>query len=103
MSNHNSDFDPYSVLGLERSASEGEIRARYLQLVKQYPPERAPDRFQEIRRAYAALSDKVAMWERRLFEPVTSGSVVEIIQEHRADLRGRRIPVDLLLSLGDLQ
>lgn len=60
--------DPFTVLGLPRESSEGEIRARYLELVKQFPPDRAPDRFREIHAAFEAAKDPLVI-ARRLIEP----------------------------------
>lgn len=50
-------FDPYRVLGLERRATDAEIKRAYFQKVRAHPPEQAPEQFQEIRRAYDALRD----------------------------------------------
>ena len=50
-------IDPYRVLGIDRQASEAEIKRAYFQLVRQFPPEREPEKFQEIRAAYEALRD----------------------------------------------
>ena len=49
--------DPYGVLGLDRQASEAEIKRAYFQLVRQFPPEREPEKFREIRTAYEQLRD----------------------------------------------
>lgn len=49
--------DPYSVLGLARQASEEDIKRAYFQLVRQFPPEREPEKFREIRTAYEQLRD----------------------------------------------
>ena len=49
--------DPYGVLGLDRQASEAEIKRAYFQLVRQFSPERAPEKFREIRTAYEQLRD----------------------------------------------
>ena len=49
--------DPYGVLGLDRQASEAEIKRAYFQLVRQFSPERAPEQFREIRTAYEQLRD----------------------------------------------
>ena len=58
--------DPYSVLGVARTATDAEIRAAYLALVAKYHPDRhqgnpleelAGVRMAEINRAYEILSD----------------------------------------------
>ncbi len=48
----------YLVLGLTPEASLAEIRQRYLQLVRENPPVRAPELFQKITAAYEALKDE---------------------------------------------
>src|SRR5437870_3940624 len=47
--------DPYALLGLDRKADMGQIKRAYFQLVREYPPESAPEKFQEIRAAYEQL------------------------------------------------
>ncbi len=47
--------DPFKVLGLAPDASEEEIRNAYFALVKERSPERAPEDFKRVRRAYEAL------------------------------------------------
>jgi len=49
--------NPYTVLGVERRASLGEIKRAYFKLVREYPPEEQPEKFQEIRNAYEQLKD----------------------------------------------
>ena len=49
--------DPYNVLGLARQATEEDIKRAYFQLVRQFSPERAPEKFREIRTAYEQLRD----------------------------------------------
>lgn len=55
-------LNPYSVLGVDRSASAEEIRQAYFALVRAHPPEREPDTFKRIRAAYERVRDP----ERRL-------------------------------------
>lgn len=92
--------DPYTVLGLESHASQEAIRQQYLTLVRQYPPEREPQRFAEIRAAYDELNDPVTSLKRRLFELSTSETLDAIFDRTLTRLRTRRIATDLLLSLG---
>lgn len=63
-----SSADPFLVLGLPRDAGEAEVRARYLALVKQFPPERDPEKFREIRTAFEASKDPLSI-ARRLTTP----------------------------------
>ena len=67
--------DPYEVLGLPRHADEAEIRRRYLELVREFPPDRDPERFTAIRAAYDAVRDPVRRLEAQLFELDTSDSL----------------------------
>ena len=53
--------DPYAVLGLSRSADQGDLRATYFALVRQYSPEKDPETFKRIRAAY----DKLRTAQRR--------------------------------------
>ncbi len=47
--------NPYSVLGVERSASEAEIKQAYFTLVRDHSPEHDPEGFKRIRAAYEKL------------------------------------------------
>ena len=94
--------DPYVQLGLPSSADETEIRTRYLELVRQFPPDRAPERFAEIRAAYDALRDPVSRLEARLFEPGSRTDSLEMIgEELRGRLRAARFPISVLTSWAD--
>lgn len=53
-----SDLNPYAVLGLGPDSDDEQIRAAYLGKLKQFPPDRAPAAFEQIRDAYELLRDR---------------------------------------------
>lgn len=68
--------NPYTVLQVLSSATDTEIKEAYVKLVKKYPPERSPERFKEIRKAYETIlssKDRIAF---------TLFSVEEVTPEH---------------------
>ena len=63
--------DYYEVLGVEKNASEGDLKNAFRSLARKYHPDRsteegAEDKFKEIQEAYAVLSDqeKRAQYDR---------------------------------------
>src|SRR2546423_9282656 len=60
---YNVSTDYYAVLGIERTASEAEIKSAYRSLARRYHPDVAKDKvqaeahFKEINQAYEVLSD----------------------------------------------
>ncbi len=45
-------MNDYQVLGLNEGADQKEVKKAYFKLVRQFPPEKDPEKFQQIRRAY---------------------------------------------------
>ncbi len=94
--------DPHQTLGLDPDAGEAEIRRRYLELVREFPPDRAPERFAAIHAAYEAMRDPARRLHAQLFHPETKTDSLEGLA---ADLRGRlrrvRLPVANLLELAE--
>ena len=93
--------DPYDVLGLPRHAGEEEVRRRYLELVRESPPDRDPERFAAVRAAYDAVRDPVRRLEAQLFELDSSDTLDAFISDVRARLFRHRIPLDTLLALAE--
>ena len=93
--------DPYVVLGIGPEADEKQIRQRYLQLVREHPPERDPEGFAAIRAAYDRLRDPVVSLEHRLFDLTTNESIDDLLAAQRRQQGTQRIPTDVLLTLGD--
>jgi curved DNA-binding protein CbpA len=59
--------DPYGVLGVARNSDEAAIKRAYFRLVREYPPEREPEKFQELRAAYDQVKTAEARSQTDLF------------------------------------
>ncbi len=93
--------NPYEVLGLDTNADESLIRSRYLEQVRQFSPERDPERFAEIRAAYEQLRDPRVSLEHRLFDIRSYQTFDELVASSQPDPQAQRIPTATLLALGD--
>jgi len=58
---------PFYVLDLEEDATDELVEARYQQLLRRHPPDRDPEAFRVLRRAYEALRTERGRQEARLF------------------------------------
>jgi len=91
--------DPYETLGLSRQAGDEEIRARYLELVREFPPDRAAERFAAVRAAYEQLRDPAVRMRSLLFEAGGEESIPAMVADIRRRLRAARLPTRTLLRL----
>ena len=57
----------YLTLGLSPTASQEDIRKRYLELIRAHPPSREPEHSQRIVAAYEALGDERSRVETMIF------------------------------------
>lgn len=91
---------PFFVLGVDSGADAETVRARYLELVRQYPPDRDPAMFARIRHAYESASDPIVYAQRLVelsrAEPRRWDAILDDNQS-----RPPRLPTELLLSLGN--
>ena len=95
--------EPHEVLGVTRFAAEAEVRRRYLELVRQFPPDRDPERFAAIRLAYDQIRDPVARLDAELFELDSGETLGAIVTDLRKKFRERlnQAPLDVLLALAE--
>ncbi len=94
--------DPYEALGLSPDAAEAEIRRRYLELVREFPPDRSPERFAAVHAAYEALRDPARRLQAQLFQDeARTDSLEGLAADLRARLRRVRLPVATLLALAE--
>jgi curved DNA-binding protein CbpA len=90
--------DPYAVLGLPADSDDETIRRRYLELVRQFSPERHPEKFAAVRQAYESLRDLDTRLRYRLFEAGKKESVDAIIEELTCHSSRRRLSLETLLA-----
>ena len=95
--------DPYEVLGLSADCDDDTIRRRYLELVRQFPPERSPEKFAAIRQAYESTRDLNTRLRYRAFEAGKKETVEALIQELACRSPRRRVPLETLLKTLDLR
>lgn len=72
-------IDPYRLLGVAETARDAEIRAAYLARVREFSPEKDPERFDAIRKAYESIATLSARIDTALFDttPPTPDEVFE--------------------------
>lgn len=51
-------MNPYYVLDVDERADDDTIRKAYLKAIRRFTPEKSPDRFQLIARAYEEIKDR---------------------------------------------
>lgn len=91
----------HQVLGVPLNADPETLRKRYLQLVREFPPDRDPARFAEIRTAYDELRDPAKTLRQLLFARNAPRSLEEVVVEGKSKTGNRRFSTSLLLSLVD--
>jgi curved DNA-binding protein CbpA len=91
--------DPYLVLNLPRNTDDEAIRRRYLELTRQFSPERYPEKFGAIRAAYESLRDRDTRLRNHLFNTKSSESMENIIEEVACRSSRRRLSLDALRSM----
>jgi curved DNA-binding protein CbpA len=95
--------DPYAVLGLDKAASQAEIKRAYFALIRQHPPESDVENFKLIRAAYEKLKTAERRAETDLFllQPPPPWEPTGAIPAFNPNFQ----PADVLLALrrwGDL-
>jgi curved DNA-binding protein CbpA len=90
--------DPHQVLGLPPDSDDETIRRRYLELVRQFSPERHPEKFAAIRAAYESLRDLNTRLRYRIFEAGKNETVHALIEELTCRNPRRRISLETLLA-----
>lgn len=90
---------PFDILGVSEDASDEVIKKAYLHKVRQYPPERYPDQFQRIRRAFEAIHTQSLRLRYQLFhrEPPRLTTLITC-NVHRDDRAIKRPSADCFMK-----
>jgi curved DNA-binding protein CbpA len=76
--------DPYQTLGIPQNADDAAIRSRYLEQVREFPPERFPEKFALLKAAYDSIATLELRARRRLF-PDRKGDSIDAILDAARD------------------
>lgn len=97
---HGPSDDPYQLLQVDPTANAEEVRQAYLKLVREFPPDREPDRFRAIHDAYSRLSDPLVQAQALVTlsrDPIDLRAVIA-----SAEAKRPRLPKLVLLALGNM-
>jgi len=74
--------DPYRLLAVAATADDETIRLAYLAAIRECPPERDRQRFEQVRAAYESIATARARLNQALFDtaPPTPEDVLDAIQ-----------------------
>lgn len=81
--------DPYRMLGVPETADDEAIRAAYLAAIRACPPERDPQRFEQVRAAYESIATERDRLAHALFD-TAAPSVREVLEILSADFQPGR-------------
>ena len=85
----------YLTLGVSLEANDQEIRARYLELIKKYTPEKDPVRFQQVSTAYEKIKSARARIRTALFETDENPNTEAALEALSVAARPQRVRVGL--------
>jgi curved DNA-binding protein CbpA len=88
----------YDVLGVPLDTTDAQVRARYLELIREFPPEHHPERFAAVRTAYEKLKDLDSRARYRLFEQGSEDTIESITEEAACTTPRRRLGLKQLLT-----
>jgi DnaJ-class molecular chaperone len=90
--------DPFAQLGVGPDADDAAIRAAYLELVRSYSPENAPERFAVIHAAYQLIRSRDDRLRWRLFDAGRHNSIETFVEELACRTPRRRPSLTELLA-----
>lgn len=88
-------MNPYDQLGIGPDADDAAVRGAYLEAVKQFPPDRFPERFAAVNQAYETLKNEDSRLQYLLFSQKSwTTSPMEAVRSH-FNANKQRTPPDM--------
>jgi len=91
--------DPFTALGVPLEATDAEIRKRYLELTREFPPEQHAEKFSAIREAYELIRTLDDRAKYLLYKQGTEDTIEAIIEEVECQIPRPRPSLTTLLQL----
>ncbi len=95
--------NPYDVLQVSPVAGDSKIKEAYVQMVKAFPPDRSPEKFKEIRKAYETIATPRDRVNYKLFsiEDMPNAEHLEhlMLNLTKSEHRGRIPPKKLIETI----
>jgi len=79
--------DLWTILGVPLHADDEQIRRAYLQKIKDFPPDRAPEQFERIRDAYENLRDPQRRGKQMITAVDPEADLVTLLSEDTQERR----------------
>ncbi len=102
-------MNAFEVLGISETAEDEVILNAYLICVRECPPEKDPDRFEEVRTAYEAICNERQRIQYQLLnhDPMNVETAIQVLlntkQSQKKPLTEKQLKTCLLESLEDVQ
>lgn len=97
-------MNPHDVLGLSPDEHDDDvIRKAYLNCLRAHPPDRDPEGFQRVRKAYDELRSGEARLHRKLFPRPSASSLAEWAEGLDPSLRRTDVRAFLKVALESVQ
>ncbi|MGL6077001.1 MAG: J domain-containing protein [Fimbriiglobus sp.] len=92
---------PFTVLGVDLTADDDAIRKRYIELIREFSPETAPEKFAAIREAFEAIGN-VHKRANFLIDPGKRGeSIDQLLEDYERTMPRKRNTLDELIQATD--
>ena len=89
----------FDILGVDSKASDETVRKAYLQKIREYPPERFPETFKEVRKAFDAIATQKLRLAYRLFSQDTPNIAFLAEKALKTEKTGVRPTKEMFLEL----